>query len=110
MIQQKSLPKRFLALASGEINLLFSEYFGLTSINQVDDKLLATSIMGLIYEIDLPDKKNLEKSIYSRPIIYNKLHAVDIMNNNNEIIFTSTSGFYQLLVKVRKFKDKFFGN
>ena len=88
------------------INLLFSEYFGLTSINQVDDKLLATSVMGLIYEIDLPDKKNLEKSIYNRPIIYNKLHGVDIMNSSNEIIFTSKSKFYQLLLKVRKFKQK----
>ena len=65
--------------------------------------------MGLIYEIDLPDKKNLEKSIYNRPIIYNKLHAVDIMNSNNEIIFTSTSKFYQLLIKVRKFRKKIFG-
>ena len=65
--------------------------------------------MGLIYEIDLPDKKNLEKSIYNRPIIYNKLHAVDIMNSNNEIIFTSTSEFYQFLVKARKFKKKIFG-
>ena len=62
--------------------------------------------MGLIYEIVLPNKKNLEKSIYNRPIIYNKLHGVDIMNNSNEIIFTSTSKFYQLLLKVRKFKKK----
>ena len=66
--------------------------------------------MGSIYEIVLPNKKNLEKSIYTRPIIYSKLHAVDVMNNNNEIIFTSTSVFYKLLVKVRKFKEQLFGD
>ena len=83
---------------------------GLTSINQIDDKLLATSYMGFIYEIILPDKKDLEKSIYNRPIIYSKLYASDIMNKNNEIIFTSSSNFYKLLVKIRKFKEKLFGD
>ena len=92
------------------INLLSGEDLGLTSINQVDDKLLATSVMGLIYEIVLPNKKDLEKYIYNRPLIYSKLQVADIMNSNNEIIFTTTSGFYQFLVKVRKLKEKFFGN
>jgi len=92
------------------INLYFGEYLGLTSINQVDDKLLATSDKGLIYEIILPNKKNLEKSIYNKPIIYNKLHAVDIMNRSNKIIFTTSSNFYKFLVKVRKIKEKLFGS
>ncbi len=92
------------------INLYFGEYLGLTSINQVDDKLLATSVEGSIYEIILPNKKNLEKSIYNKPIIYNKLHAVDIMNRSNEIIFTTSSNFYKFLVKVRKIKEKLFGS
>jgi len=91
------------------INLYFGEYLGLTSINQVDDKLLATSYNGSIYEIILPNKKNLEKSVYNKPIIYNKLHTVDIMNRNNEIIFTTSSNFYKFLVKVRRIKDKLFG-
>ncbi len=91
------------------INLYSGEYLGLTSINQVDDKLLATSEKGSIYEIILPNKKNLEKSIYNKPIIYNKLHAVDVMNRNNEIIFTTSSNFYKFLVKVRKIKKKLFG-
>ena len=58
--------------------------------------------MGSIYEIILPNKKNLEKSIYNKPIIYNKLHAVDIMNRSDQVIFTASSNFYKLLVKVRK--------
>ena len=91
------------------INLYFGEYLGLTSISQVDDKLLATSVEGSIYEIILPNKKNLEKSIYNKPIIYNKLHAVDFMNRSNEIIFTTSSNFYKFLVKVRKIKEKLFG-
>ena len=91
------------------INLYFGEYLGLTSINQVDDKLLATSDKGSIYEIILPNKKNLEKSIYNKPIIYNKLHAVDVMNRSNEVIFTTSSNFYKFLVKVRKIKEKLFG-
>ena len=92
------------------INLYFGEYLGLTSINQVDDKLLATSDKGSIYEIILPNKKDLEKSIYNKPIIYNKLHAVDVMNRSNEIIFTTSSNFYKFLVKVRKIKEKLFGS
>ena len=85
-----------------EINLYSGEYLGLTSINQVDDKLLATSEKGSIYEIILPNKKDLEKSIYNKPIIYNKLHAVDVMNRSNKIIFTTSSNFYKFLMKVRK--------
>jgi len=92
------------------INLYSGEYLGLTSINQVDDKLLATSDTGSIYEIILPNKKDLEKSIYNKPIIYNKLHAVDVMNRNNEIIFTTSSNFYKLLVNLRKIKEKLFGS
>jgi len=84
------------------INLYSGEYLGLTSINQVDDKLLATSEKGSIYEIILPNKKDLEKSIYNKPIIYNKLHAVDVMNRSNKIIFTTSSNFYKFLMKVRK--------
>ena len=93
------------------INLLFGDDLdlGLTSITQIDDKLLATSYMGSIYEIVLPDKKNYEKSIYNRPIIYSKLYGVDIMNKSSEVIYTSESEFYKLLVKIRKFKNKFFG-
>ena len=91
------------------INLYFGEYLGITSINQVDDKLLATSDQGTIYEIILPNTKNLEKSIYSKPIIYSKLHAVDVMNRSNEIIFTASSNFYKFLVKVRQIKEKLFG-
>ena len=92
------------------INLLFGDDLdlGLTSITQIDDKLLATSYMGSIYEIVLPDKKNYEKSIYNRPIIYSKLYGVDIMNKSSEVIYTSQSEFYKLLLKVRKFKKKFF--
>jgi hypothetical protein len=92
------------------INLYSGEYLGLTSINQVDDKLLATSEKGSIYEIILPNKKNLEKSIYNKPIIYNKLHAVDVMNRSNKIIFTTSSNFYKFLVKVRKIIKKLFGS
>jgi len=92
------------------INLYSGEYLGLTSINQVDDKLLATSEEGSIYEIILPNKKDLEKSIYNKPIIYNKLHAVDVMNRSNKIIFTTSSNFYKFLVKVRKIKEKLFGS
>ena len=93
------------------INLLFGDDLdlGLTSITQIDDKLLATSYMGSIYEIVLPDKKNYEKSIYNRPIIYSKLYGVDIMNKSSEVIYTSESGFYKLLLKVRKFKKKLCG-
>ena len=92
------------------INLYFGdEYLGLTSINQVDDKLLATSEKGSIYEIILPNKKNLEKSIYNKPIIYTKLHAAHVMNRSNRIIFTTSSNFYKFLVKVRKIKKKLFG-
>ena len=65
--------------------------------------------MGSIYEIILPSKKNLEKSIYSRPIIYEKLHAADIMNKNNEIVFTASSNFYKLLLKIRRLQVKLFG-
>ena len=64
--------------------------------------------MGFIYEIILPNKKNLEKSIYNKPIIYSRLYPVDIMNKNNEIIFTTSSGFYKLLVKLRKIKKNLF--
>ena len=92
------------------INLHSGEYLGLTSINQADDKLLATSSMGLVYEIILPNKKNLEKSIYNKPIIYNKLHAVEIMNKSDKIIFTASSNFYKLLVKIREIKEKLFGS
>ena len=92
------------------INLLFGNDLSLTSINQVDDKLLATSYMGQIYEIILPSKKNLEKSIYNRPVIYNNLHVVDIMNKSDEIIFTAKSNFYQLLIKIRSLKRMLFGN
>jgi hypothetical protein len=92
------------------INLYSGEYLGLTSINQVDDKLLATSEKGSIYEIILPNKKDLEKSIYNKPIIYNKLHAVDVMNRSNKIIFTTSSNFYKFLMKVRKIKEKLFGS
>lgn len=92
------------------INLYFGKGLGLTSINQVDDKLLATSFTGSIYEIILPNKKNLEKSIYNKPIIYNKLYAVDIMNKSDKVIFTASSNFYKLLVKVRKIKEKLFGH
>jgi hypothetical protein len=92
------------------INLYSGEYLGLTSINQVDDKLLATSDKGSIYEIILPNKKNLEKSIYNKPIIYNKLYAADVMNRGNKIIFTTSSNFYKFLVKVRKIKEKLFGS
>jgi len=91
------------------INLYSGEYLGLTSINQVDDKLLATSEKGSIYEIILPNKKNLEKSIYNKPIIYTKLHAAHVMNRSNRIIFTTSSNFYKFLVKVRKIKKKLFG-
>jgi hypothetical protein len=65
--------------------------------------------MGIIYEIILPNNKNLERAIYNKPIIYEKLNAVNIMNRNNEIIFTSSSGFYKLLVKLRRLKEKIFG-
>ena len=75
----------------------------------MDDKLLATSDKGSIYEIILPNKKDLEKSIYNKPIIYNKLHAVDIINRSNRIIFTTSSNFYKFWVKVRKIKEKLFG-
>jgi len=91
------------------INLFFEEGLNLTSINQIDDKLLATSVTGIIYEIVLPKKKNLEKSIYSRPIVYSKLHAVNVMNRGDKIIFTSGSGFYKFLSKMRRLKEKFFG-
>ena len=91
------------------INLHFGDDLGLTSINQIDDKLLATSYMGSIYEIILPNKKNLEKYIYNKPMIYNKLYAVDIMNKGNKVIFTTTSNFYKLLVKIREIKEKLFG-
>jgi len=91
------------------INLYFGDDLGLTSINQVDDKLLATSYMGSIYEIILPNKKNLEKSIYNKPMIYSKLYAVDIMNKGDKVIFTASSNFYKLLVKIRKIKEKLFG-
>jgi hypothetical protein len=64
--------------------------------------------MGSIYEIVLPDKKNYEKSIYNRPIIYSKLYGVDIMNKSSEVIYTSKSEFYQLLKKIRTFKEKMF--
>ena len=37
------------------------EDLGLTSIVQIDDKLLGTSYMGIIYEIILPYEKNVEK-------------------------------------------------
>ena len=37
---------------------------GLTSITQIDDKILATSFMGSIYEILLPESKDLEKYLY----------------------------------------------
>ena len=57
-----------------------------------------------------PNKKDLEKSIYNKPIIYSKLHAVDIMNRSNEIIFTTSSNFYKFLVKVRKIKEKLFSS
>tara|TARA_Y100000294_G_scaffold84981_1_gene79652 strand:+ start:280 stop:483 length:204 start_codon:yes stop_codon:yes gene_type:complete len=66
--------------------------------------------MGLVYEIILPNKKNLEKSIYNKPIIYNKLHAVEIMNKSDKIIFTASSNFYKLLVKIREIKEKLFGS
>ena len=48
------------------INLLSGDNLdlGLTSITQIDDRLLATSYMGLIYEIVLPDKKNYKKSTF----------------------------------------------
>ena len=64
--------------------------------------------MEFIYEIFLPNKKNIEKSIYNKPIIYSRLHEVDIMNKNNEINFTSSSDFYKLLVKLRKIKENLF--
>jgi len=91
------------------INLYSGEYLGLTSINQIDDRLLATSDNGSIYEIILPNKNDLEKSIYNKPIIYSKLHVVDVMNRGNGIIFTTSSNFYKFLVKVRKIKEKLFG-
>ena len=52
----------------------------------------------------------LEKYIYNKPMIYNKLSEVDIMNKNSEIIFTASSTFYKLLVKLRRFKEKLLGH
>ena len=37
-----------------------------------------------------------------------ELYGVDIMNKSNEVIYTSASEFYQLLKKIRTFKEKMF--
>ncbi len=64
--------------------------------------------MGSIYEIVLPDKKNYEKSIYNKPIIYSNLYVVDIMNKSSQVIYTAESEFYKLLKRIRAFKEKLF--
>ena len=83
------------------INLSYDEDLGLTSIAQIDDKLLGTSYTGTIYEIILPDEKNYEKSIYNRPLITKNLPAMKFINENKYTIFTHGSGFYELLKKIR---------
>jgi len=87
------------------INLSYGEDLGLTSITQIDNKLLATSFMGVIYEIILPNEKNYERSIYSRPLITKTLNGMKFMNENNHTIFTHGSGFYKLLKKIRHYLD-----
>ena len=83
------------------INLSYDEDLGLTSIAQIDDKLLGTSYTGTIYEIILPDEKNYEKSIYNRPLITKNLPAMKFINENKYTIFTHGSGFYESLKKIR---------
>ena len=88
------------------INLAFGDDLGfLTSIAQVGDKLLATSYIGVIYEIILPIEKNYEQSIYSRPLITKNLTGMKFMNENNHTIFTHGSRFYKILKKIRHYLD-----
>ena len=87
------------------INLSYGEDLGLTSIVQIDDKLLGTSYMGIIYEIILPDEKNVENLIYNRPLVTKNLPGMKFMNENNHTIFTHGSGFYKLLKKIRYYLD-----
>ena len=88
------------------INLAYGDDLGfLTSITQVGDKLLATSYIGVIYEIILPDQKSYEKSIYSRPLITKNLTGMKFMNENNHTIFTHGSSFYKILKKIRHYLD-----
>ena len=89
------------------LNFLSGEDLGITSINQIDNKLIATSYMGKIYQINLPMKKDYEKSIYRKPIINNKIYAIELMNKNNEIIFTTGSKMYKLLKSLREYKNRF---
>ena len=63
--------------------------------------------MGKIYQINLPMKKDYEKSIYRKPIINNKIYAIELMNKNNEIIFTTGSKMYKLLKSLREYKNRF---
>ena len=85
------------------INLAYGGDLGLTSITQIEDKLLATSYTGVIYEIVLPEKKNYEESIYNRPLITKDLTGMKFMNENNYTIFTHGSGFYKLLKTFRRY-------
>jgi len=87
------------------VNLSYGEDLGLTTITQIDDKLLGTSYMGAIYEIILPDEKDYESSIYNRPLITKNLTGMRFMNENNHTIFTHGSGFYKALKKIRYYLD-----
>ena len=81
---------------------------GLTSITQIDDKILATSFMGSIYEILLPESKDLEKYLYGRPTVNKDLDVIKFMNDNDQIVFTSGSKFYYMLKKFRKYYNLLF--
>ncbi len=87
------------------INLSYGEDLGLTSIVQIDDKLLATSYMGMIYQINLPEKKIFENLVYNKPFITKDLPAMKFINENNHTIYTHGSGFYKLLKKIRYYLD-----
>ncbi len=87
------------------INLSYGQDLGLTSIVQIDNKLLATSYMGMIYQINLPEKKIYGNLIYNKPFITKDLPAMKFINENNHTIYTHGSGFYKLLKKIRYYLD-----
>ena len=55
--------------------------------------------MGSIYEILLPESKDLEKYLYGRPTVNKDLDVIKFMNDNDQVVFTSESKFYYILKK-----------
>jgi len=64
--------------------------------------------MGSIYEILLPESKDLEKYLYGRPTVNKDLDVIKFMNDNDQVVFTSESKFYYILKKFRKYYNLLF--